>query len=228
MSGPCRIWERVYQIGGSTISESSDCSVYLVDVGNGEIVMIDCGVGKSFNTLLNNINSLGFDPNHLKWLILTHCHIDHIGAAKQLKEAFDCRILAHELDAEVIEGRNLVPTVAHIYGVKYDPVEIDHKIIGKKENQTLGDIEFHFIHTPGHTPGSMSLYIDINDKRILFAQDVHGPFDDSFGSDIAQWQLSMRKLLGLNADILCEGHFGIYQPREEVRSFIEGYLKRYS
>lgn len=228
MSGPCRVWERVYQIGGSTISEPSDCSVYMVDVGKGQIVMIDCGVGRSFNILLNNIKFLGFDPNNLECLILTHCHIDHIGAGKQLKEAFNCRIFAHELDAEVIEGKNLVPTVADLYGVKYDPVGIDHKIKGEEENQILGDLEFHFIHTPGHTPGSMSIYCDIIDKRILFAQDVHGPFDDSFGSDIGQWQLSMRTILGLNADILCEGHFGIYQPKGKVKAFIEGYLNRYS
>jgi hypothetical protein len=37
----------------------------------------------------------------------------------------------------------------------------------------------------------------------------------------------MKKLLGLNADILCEGHYGIYQPKEEVKSYIEEYLAKY-
>jgi hypothetical protein len=42
------------------------------------------------------------------------------------------------------------------------------------------------------------------------------------------WRESMKKLLTLEADILCEGHFGVFQPAAEVQRFIEGYLKRYS
>ncbi len=38
----------------------------------------------------------------------------------------------------------------------------------------------------------------------------------------------MRKLINLNADILCEGHFGIYKPAEKVRSYIEHYLEQHS
>jgi hypothetical protein len=71
------------------------------------------------------------------------------------------------------------------------------------------------------------VYVDISDRRILFAQDVHGPFHDSFGSDIEKWRKSMNKLLVLKADILCEGHFGIFRPHEKVKEFIEGYLSRY-
>ena len=37
----------------------------------------------------------------------------------------------------------------------------------------------------------------------------------------------MRKLLDLNADILCEGHFGIFDSKERARSYIEGYLEEY-
>ena len=84
MSKPKNIWDKVYQIGGSSISHPSDCCVYLVDVGNAETVMIDCGAGQSFERLIKNMKSLEFAPENLKALILTHCHIDHIGAARHL------------------------------------------------------------------------------------------------------------------------------------------------
>jgi glyoxylase-like metal-dependent hydrolase (beta-lactamase superfamily II) len=222
-----KICKKVYQIGGSEISSGSDCSVYLVDVGNDEIVMIDCGAGESFNKLIENIKSIRFKPEGLNTLILTHCHIDHIGAASMFKTQFNCRIIAHEKDADAIEGKDLTRTAASWYGVDYKPIQIDKVITVEREKLRIGNVDLNFIHTPGHTPGSISVYCDIAGKIVLFGQDIHGPFDASFGSDIEQWRTSMQKLLEIEADILCEGHFGIYQPKEEVRKYIEGYLARY-
>ncbi len=227
MSKPKNIWDKVYQIGGSSISHPSDCCVYLVDVGNAETVMIDCGAGQSFERLIKNMKSLEFAPENLKALILTHCHIDHIGAASLFKSQFNCEIIAHEKDADAIEGRDITPTAAQWYGVELIPVSIDRVLSEDLEKIKFANVEFNCLHTPGHTPGSISVYCDINGKRILFGQDIHGPFDASFGSDIGEWKKSMQKLLGLEADILCEGHFGIYRSEEEVKRYIEGYLGRY-
>ena len=85
----------------------------------------------------------------------------------------------------------------------------------------------HCLHTPGHTPGSISVYIDRGGKRILFGQDIHGSFLSSFGSDIEEWKKSMKKLLDLEADILCEGHFGIYRSKDSVEEYIKNYLRMY-
>lgn len=222
-----KIWDKVYQIGGSDISESSDAAVFLVDGGSDDIVMVDCGAGGSFNKLLDNIKSIGFTPEHLSALILTHCHIDHIGSANLFKEKYGVKIIAHEKDADAIEGRDITSTAASWYGVEYKPVKIDIVISEDHKKLRFGDVEFNCIFTPGHTPGSISVYCDIFRKRVLFGQDIHGPFDASFGSDINKWKASMQKLLSLEADILCEGHFGIYQPKNEVKRYIEGYLERY-
>jgi len=45
----------------------------------------------------------------------------------------------------------------------------------------------------------------------------------SFGSNLQDYQKSMQKLLDLKADILCEGHFGVFQPADKVYSYIKGY-----
>ena len=83
------------------------------------------------------------------------------------------------------------------------------------------------LHTPGHSPGSISLYLDKEDERILFGQDIHGPFLADFGANMSHWRESMEILLELNADILCEGHFGIFRPADKVRRYIERYLEEY-
>ncbi len=64
----------------------------------------------------------------------------------------------------------------------------------------------------GHTPGSIALTVDSDGQKILFGQDIHGPFNEAWGSDLEQWKHSMQVLLDLQAVILCEGHFGIYSP----------------
>jgi hypothetical protein len=54
-----------------------------------------------------------------------------------------------------------------------------------------------------------------------------GPFHRDLESDIKEWKKSMQSLLALIADILCEGHFGIFDSKERARSYIEGYLEEY-
>jgi glyoxylase-like metal-dependent hydrolase (beta-lactamase superfamily II) len=227
MANQLKIQESVYQIGGSGISHPADCSIFLVLVGSGECVMIDCGTGESIEVIIENIHHSGPTPEGLKALILTHCHIDHIGAASILKDRYNCEVIAHELDADAIEGKDSNRTAASWYGIDYKPVSIDTLVSGDFMKKKIGNVEFNLLHTSGHTPGSISVYCDIEGTRVLFGQDIHGPFDSSIGSDIDDWKTSMQKLLDLDADILCEGHYGVYQPKDEVRNYIEGYLGRY-
>ncbi|MBP1697936.1 MAG: beta-lactamase domain protein [Deltaproteobacteria bacterium] len=83
------------------------------------------------------------------------------------------------------------------------------------------------LHTPGHTPGSISIIVDKDGKRLLFAQDIHGPLLKEFGSNLTEYDRSTQKLLDLNADILCEGHFGIYPTKKQVKEYIRSCRRRY-
>jgi len=105
---------------------------------------------------------------------------------------------------------------------------VDRRLKGEHEVIACAPDEIHCLHTPGHTPGSMAVYLDRQGTRILFGQDIHGPFSREFGSDIGQWRDSMEKLIDLGADILCEGHFGIYRPRQRVQRYIRSYLDQYA
>lgn len=67
-----------------------------------------------------------------------------------------------------------------------------------------------------NTSDSIVVHLEWGAQRILLGQDIHGPFHVDFGLDIMQWRESMEKLLDLKADILCEGHLGIYSPRDRV------------
>jgi glyoxylase-like metal-dependent hydrolase (beta-lactamase superfamily II) len=220
MGKPFRVWQDVYAVGGSEISHPYDCSVYLI--AGPELVLIDSGAGRSFPNLVHNIESLGFDPQKLTAIIATHAHIDHIGALSQFQDEFGVRVIAHELDADAIEmGRG---TFAELYDLSYKPGKVDVRVNKPEQELPCGPYQLKLVHVPGHTPGSIAIYVDMQQKRVLFAQDVHGPYYPEWGADLAQAKLSLQRLLKLNADILCEGHFGIYQPTKEVKRYIERYL----
>ena len=216
----------IYLIGGPNITLSDDAAIYLIDFA-GELVLIDAGAGRSSMQIVRNVESLGFNPQNISHLILTHCHIDHIGSAPFFQKQYNTKIVIHELDAPAVETGDSIRTVANWYDTIFPPTKIDRKLTGKEEVLQFGTEELHCLHTPGHTPGSISPYFDRDGKRVLFGQDLHGPFHNIFGSDIEDWKKSMQSLLALNADILCEGHFGIFQPKEKVREYIEGYLEEY-
>jgi glyoxylase-like metal-dependent hydrolase (beta-lactamase superfamily II) len=226
MGGAEIIAEGVYLIGGPNISRSDDATVFIIDF-DGELVMIDAGAGGSSRMLQKNMESQGLDPKAISTLILTHCHIDHIGSAPWFRNQFGCRIVMHDLDADAVEQGDPVMTAANWYETAFPPTPVDRRLTGHHEILRFGEQELHCLHTPGHTPGSIAVYLDRAGKRILFGQDIHGPFMSSFQSSIEDWKKSMERLIALQADILCEGHFGIFQPRSKVEQYIRGYMKQY-
>ncbi|UCC20464.1 MAG: MBL fold metallo-hydrolase [Promethearchaeota archaeon] len=209
----------IYHLG------DSGCSVYLINTNSSDgLVLIDCGMSLQ---LIKKINKINLNPMDIRHCIITHFHIDHIGACYDLKQFNkNVKFYAHELDAIAIEeeGHNK-ETAAMWYGVNYKPVKLARRIKGELEILKFGDYGFQCIHTPGHTPGSISILIETEEHaKILFGQDLHGPIIPGV-SDFNDYQKSLEKLLDLNADILCEGHFGIFQPASEVQRYIKKYIE---
>lgn len=221
------VCDGVYLVGGAGISHMQDAMAFIIDCRD-ELVMIDSGAGRGARALEANVRSVPGWPKRVSYLILTHCHVDHIGTARYFRDIFGCAVVAHDLDADAIESGDPVVTAASWYDITLPETPVDRRIHGGNEVIVAGGREIHCIHTPGHTPGSMSVYLDIEGKRVLFGQDIHGPFSDDFNSDIGQWRQSMERLMELDADILCEGHFGIFTGKDRVRDYIRGYLDQYA
>jgi glyoxylase-like metal-dependent hydrolase (beta-lactamase superfamily II) len=104
------------------------------------------------------------------------------------------------------------------------PITIDVKISGDRETMRIGDGEVSLFHCPGHSPGSMVCTVMMDHQRVLFGQDVHGPLDPMLLSNREDYLRSLRFLLNLDADILCEGHFGVFRGKKAVKRFINSYL----
>jgi glyoxylase-like metal-dependent hydrolase (beta-lactamase superfamily II) len=221
-----KIADGVYQVAGGDITDGADAAAFLLALA--QPVLIDTGAGRSIDKVVENIRATGVDPADVKSIILTHNHIDHVGGAPYLRERFGARLVMHELDAPAVRSGDGRATAAEMYGVSFPPTPVDVSFSEEEYRLPLGNDVLVLLHTPGHTPGSISPYIDLGGRRILFAQDVHGPFMAAFGSDIDQWRQSMERLVALAPDILCEGHFGIYEPKDRAVAYVRGYLDRYA
>jgi len=222
---PHEIIKDIFIVGGPDITDGRDGCVYLIHLG--ELILIDSGAGWSVEKIIGNIKTLGLDPNNLSKIILTHCHIDHIGGVPEIKKRFGSKLYIHKLDAPPLENGDQILTAATWYQTVFPPTPVDVKFSLPEEALEIGGQKIHCLHTPGHTPGSICIYLDRNGKRILFAQDLHGPLLAEFGSNLNDWDRSSKKLLALEADILCEGHFGIYKTKKDVRNYILSYRRQY-
>lgn len=217
------ITDEVWQVGGPGFTAPEDSLAYLVAAG-GRAALIDCGCGRATDLLLANIEAAGVDPHAIELLLLTHCHYDHCGGAAELRRRLGCRVVAHALDAVFIEDGNSDVTAASWYLGTLTPCAVDRRLTQSREAIALGDRAIAALHVPGHSPGSVAYMFESGGKRVLFAQDVHGPLHPALLSDRVAYLASLKRLLELDADILCEGHLGVYRGREEVAAFIRSFL----
>ena len=222
---PFEITKDIFIVGGPDITDGRDGCVYLLNLG--ELILIDTGAGWSVENIIGTIKKLGFNPKDLAKIILTHCHIDHIGGVPEIKKRFGSKIYIHKLDAPPLETGDSILTAAKWYQTSFPPTPVDVKLNSAEEILIIGEEKIVCLHTPGHTPGSICIYLDKDGKRILFGQDLHGPLLSEFGSNLEDYGRSTKKLLDLEADILCEGHFGIYKTKKDVRNYILSYRRQY-
>jgi glyoxylase-like metal-dependent hydrolase (beta-lactamase superfamily II) len=217
------IIENIWQVGGEGLTAPGDAAIYLIRFAD-HAALIDAGCGPGHRKLVDNIQRCLPSVVQISHLLLTHCHFDHTGGAEALREQYGCLIFVHKEDAVFLENGDSEVTAASWYGSRMRPLTIDHKIAGPSETIPVGSGRLQALHCPGHSPGSLVFTVEMAGKRVVFGQDVHGPLHPSLLSDRNAYRISLQRLLDLDADILCEGHFGAIRGKAAVRRFIESYL----
>ena len=217
------ITSEIWQVGGAGFTSTEDAAVYLICM-DGRAAIVDAGCGGHGARLAANIHACGISPDQVDYLLITHCHFDHTGGVEDLRTLFKCTVVAHEGDAAALENGDNIRTAAHWYGTTMKPIAVDLKFSANRSQIALGNRQVEAIHTPGHTPGSVVYLVESNGQRVLFGQDVHGPLHDDFASDEKAYRQSLARMADLGADILCEGHFGIFRGADKVRNFIRSFM----
>ena len=127
-----------------------------------EALVIDPG-----NVPENLIEVLDAMQVKMKYILLTHCHGDHIGGVSKIKEKYGGKVLVHTKDAVGLKDVN-INLSTHI-GLEPIILQEDARL-NDGDLLHVGNLEFQVIHTPGHTCGSISLYCE--QEKMLFSGDT--------------------------------------------------------
>jgi len=143
------------------IGQLTNCYI-VVDEETKETMVIDPG-GEP-EKIIEMLNILEIEK--IKYIYLTHCHADHIGAVQEIKEAKGGKVLIHRLDRDGLYNPNISFTSWNQDNLIIEP---DSRV---EENDLihLGNLEFKVIHTPGHTEGGTCLYCE--KEKLLFSGDT--------------------------------------------------------
>jgi len=196
--------------------DASNANSYLVEEADGSLTLVDAGMQADGKRILEYITQkMMRKPSDVKKIVLTHCHVDHIRGAAALKSATGAKVAVHEADADFVSGAKKYPNPGGAIGFLFRvmspffsvaPVEPDLRL---KENDGVGTLTV--IHTPGHTPGSISLYH--KEGKVLFVGDtarfmkgrLQGP-PPQFTPDMAQARASIERLSTIDFEVLLSGH----------------------
>jgi len=220
--GSMKITSEIFQVGGGRLSSPEDAAIYLIAFAD-QAALVDAGCGNSTKKVVANIQAF-VTIEKIRYLLLTHCHFDHTGGAKALRDLSGCKIVAHELDAQFLEDGDEEVTAASWYGQSMEPLSIDVKLTGDRNEIELSGRTIEAIHIPGHSPGSLVYLVESEGQKVVFAQDVHGPLHPSLLSNREDYLRSLDRLLSLDADILCEGHYGVFRGKKEVVELIHRFI----
>lgn len=133
-------------IGGVYFVGTYQASCHLIDTGDG-LIMIDPGYSKTAYLVLDSIYRLGFHPQDIKYIVNTHWHGDHAEATEAFSDLTGAKTLIGRDDAEKA-ARYFTPDI----------------LVDDGDTLTLGNTRVRFVHTPGHTKGTISFFFDVEEN----------------------------------------------------------------
>lgn len=150
---PAQAFDNFYYVGLRSVS------AWVVETSDG-LILIDAlnEPADAERTIIPAMQSLGLDPADIKYLVITHGHRDHYGASTYFAEHYGTRLLASDADWELMAGPNPFNGGPQPTAPKRDMTITDGQEL------TLGDTTLELYITPGHTPGTVSPVLPLNDN----------------------------------------------------------------
>jgi len=106
--------------------------------------------GDEAKEILKNVKDLNLD---IKIIVLTHAHIDHVGAVKEVKDATGAEVAVHSDDANLLQDQSF----GRVFGLSYPTPPPPDRLLKGGDSIDIGDLHFSVLHTPGHSRGGICL-----------------------------------------------------------------------
>lgn len=188
------------------------------------LTVVDTGPPGAAEQIAAAVRGLGHDPGDVRRVLLTHFHEDHVGSAAEIATWGEVRVLAHGADAPYIRGAAIGPPPeladwerpilervrAQLPGEPAAPVGVDVELEDGDPVDGVAADGARAIAVPGHTPGSVALYLP--GPRVLFTGDTVARSPQGqvmlgvFNADPPRAADSLRRLAELDAEVACFGH----------------------
>ncbi len=186
------------------------------------VTLIDTGFPGSAPRLFAALRSAGRRADEIERIVITHYHPDHLGGLPELQRELPARAAIHAVEAAIVTGAQGPPPpfanpalrvasrAVRGRAFPHVPVRIDEWLRDGDELPALGGMRV--VHTPGHTPGHIALYFP--QMALLIAGDalehragrLGGPAP-AFTEDMRAARRSIRRLAGLEVDVIAFSHF---------------------
>lgn len=196
---------------------ANNCNSYLID--GPTRVLIDPGHRAMFGHVESGLRELGLGIDDIDLIICTHAHPDHLEAVQLFKEKRALFTL-HETEWQWID--TIGKQMSAAFGIDINSIRPDFFL--QQGDLSLDDLELKVFHTPGHSPGSVSLYWP--DQKALFTGDL--VFKEGLGrtdlpgGDGSKLKASIKRLVELDVEWLLSGHGDIISGSKEVKANFEG------
>lgn len=163
------ITERVRMLDTFALGQPRTVGAYLIR--GPKPTLIDCGYASSYGTVLAGLAESGVMPSDVRYIIPTHVHLDHAGAAGRLVKSMpNATVVAHERSVKhLVDPARLVESATKVFGKAImdlygapEPVPEDRiTAVGEESHLDLGDgLTTTILHTPGHAPHQISILLD--------------------------------------------------------------------
>ncbi|MDH3281495.1 MAG: MBL fold metallo-hydrolase [Gammaproteobacteria bacterium] len=150
---PVQVFDNLYYVG-EKMQWGASPSAWAVETSDG-IILIDTMFEDSFEPqILGGFDKLGLNPADIKVVLITHGHRDHMGGAKLLQETYGAKVIIGGPDWERMENDERYTEII----AARDESAVDGQEV------TLGDTTITLYLTPGHTPGTVSMLIPLEDN----------------------------------------------------------------
>ena len=177
-----------------------------------ETLLIDTGVAHVAGAIQRAIQKTGVRPAAIDRIVLTHYDYDHSGSAAQLSRDLDAPVAIHAADATLVSNPSDSPGLRRL--LYHRPVphvlrwEAPAIATTLEEGDTVGD--WQVLHTPGHTPGSMSLVRDdvgiVGDALVYMLGHLRSNVRH-LSTDLAAQKKSTRRLADTELRTVLPGHY---------------------
>jgi len=202
---PFKVFDNLYYVGVKKIS------AWLLESDQG-LILFDSLYGDLTGLAIESIRELGFDPDDIRYVIVSHAHRDHIGGARRLQEEFGSVVMMTEADWSIAAE----PAIPEDY-----PKPTRHLSASDGSTLNLGRTRLRFFQTPGETPGVLSTRFTVYDNGYPHEAFLFGGADLNFAG-IQQTELyinSVERLMqleGIEVNIPNHPEFGEVFERYEI------------